>query len=188
TGQFAGPNGTSTHAVLAVQQGGAVYKGLAIATSGTPIVSGDANSTALLYVSNFHTGTIEVYDANFDRVTALPTGAFTDPKLPDGYAPFNVQVLNGRLYVTYARQDAAGHDDVAGPHRGFVDVFNLDGTPGLPEGAVRLVSKGPLDSPWGLAIAPQGFAGISAPANDPVLLVGNFGDGTINAFDATTGS
>ena len=201
TGQFAGPNGTSTHAVIAVdssgnnftnpdpdQQTGAVYKGLAIATSTAAIIAGDANSTALLYVSNFRAGTIEVYDANFDRVTALPVGAFDDPSLPAGYAPFNVQVLNGKVYADYALQNAAGHDDVAGPHRGFVDVFNLDGTPGLSGGAVRLISRGPLDSPWGLAIAPQGFAGISDPSNDSVLLVGNFGDGLINAFDATTGS
>jgi uncharacterized protein (TIGR03118 family) len=190
TGHFAGPNGASAQAVLPVDNSGsgAVYKGLAIATSSTPIIPADANSTALLYVSNFHAGTIEVYDAKFDEVMSLPAGAFADPDLPGGYAPFNVQVLNGKLYVDYARQDAAAHDDAAGPHRGFVDVFNLDGTPGLPGGAVRLVSRGPLDSPWGLAIAPQGFAGISDPGNDPVLLVGNFGDGSINAFDATTGS
>jgi hypothetical protein len=98
-----------------------------------------------------------------------------------------VQVLNGQLYVTYAKQDDTKHDDVAGPHHGFVDVFNLDGTPGLAGDQSRLVSRGPLDSPWGLAIAPTGFAGLSAPNNDPVLLVGNFGNGRINAFDATTG-
>jgi hypothetical protein len=69
-----------------------------------------------------------------------------------------------------------------------VDVFNLDGTPGLPSGQVRLITRGRLDSPWGLTISPTGFAGISAPHNDPVLLVGNFGNGFINAYDATTGS
>jgi uncharacterized protein (TIGR03118 family) len=195
------PSVDPTHAVIAVdnsgnnftnpdpnQQTGAVYKGLAIATSSTPIVSGDPNSTALLYATNFRAGTIDVYDAAFAKVTGLSTGAFTDPALPHGYAPFNVQVLRGEVYVTYARQDASKHDDAAGPHRGFVDVFNLDGSPALPGGAVRLVSRGPLDSPWGLAIAPQGFAGLSAANNDPVLLVGNFGDGLINAFDAATGS
>ncbi len=201
TGQFAGPNGASTHAVIAVdnsgnnftnpdpnQQTGAVYKGLAIATSATPIIASDANSTALLYASNFRAGTVEVYDAKFDKVTALQAGAFRDPQLPAGYGPFNVQVLNGKVYVDYARQNATRHDDLAGPHRGFVDVFNLDGSPGLLYGRMRLISRGPLDSPWGLAIAPQDFAGLSAPGNDPVLLVGNFGDGLINAFDATTGS
>jgi uncharacterized protein (TIGR03118 family) len=195
------PGVDPTHAVIAVdnsgnnftnpdpnQQTGAVYKGLAIATSSTPIVSGDANSTALLYATNFRAGTVEVYDTTFHPPTTLPAGAFTDPDVPADYAPFNVQVLNGKVYVTYARQDATKHDDLAGPHRGFVDVFNLDGTPGLPGDAMRLISRGPLDSPWGLAIAPQDFAGLSAPSRAPVLLVSNFGDGLINAFDATTGS
>ena len=200
TGKFAGPGGVSAQAVIAKdnsgnnftnpnenQQTGAVYKGQAIATSTTPIISGDSDSTALLYASNFRAGTIEVYDANFDRVTALPPGAFTDPALPRGYATFNVQVLNGKLYVTYARQDALKHDDAAGPHRGFVDVYNLNGTPGLPGGTVRLISRGPLNSPWGLAIAPAGFAGLHASHSDPVLLAGNFGDGRIHAFDANNG-
>jgi uncharacterized protein (TIGR03118 family) len=201
TGQFAGPSGASTHAVLALnnsgnnftdpdpkEQTGAVYKGLTVATNGTPILPADPDSTALLYASNFRTGTIEVYNAKLHLVTALPAGAFDDPALPKGYAPFNVQVLGGKVYVDYARQNHARHDDVAGAHRGFVDVFNLDGSPGLPGGEMRLISRGPLDSPWGLVIAPQGFAGVTAPNGDPVLLVGNFGDGHINAFDATTGS
>jgi uncharacterized protein (TIGR03118 family) len=200
TGKFAGPGGVSAQAVIAkdnsgnnftnpdpAKQTGAVYKGLAIATSTTPIIPRDPNSTALLYASNFRAGTIELYDANFDKVRALPHGAFTDRNLPRGYAPFNVQVLNGKLYVTYAKQDALKHDDAAGPHRGFVDVYNLDGTPGLPGGKVRLISRGPLNSPWGLAIAPAGFAGLRAHHNDPVLLVGNFGDGRIHAFDTNNG-
>jgi uncharacterized protein (TIGR03118 family) len=198
TGHFAGPGNRSIQASIAVdnsgnnftnpdpnQQTGAVYKGLAMATSTAPIVSGDPNSTALLYATNFRAGAIDVYDTMFAPVTTLGPGAFTDPDLPPGYAPFNVQVLNGKVYVTYARQDAARHDDAAGPHRGFVDVFNLNGTPGLAGGAVRLVTRGPLDSPWGLAMAPAGFAGLSAP--NGVLLVGNFGDGFIHAFDAMTG-
>ncbi len=169
------------------QQTGAVYKGLTIATGPDgPIFASDPNSGTVLYASNFRSGQVEVYDTKFQRV-ALPAGAFSDPNLPKGYAPFNVQVLDGKVYVTYAKQDATKHDDVAGPGNGFVDVFNLDGTPGLANGAVRLISRGPLDSPWGLAIAPQGFAGLSAPNGDPVLLVGNFGDGRINAFDASTG-
>ena len=200
TGEFGGPGGASNHAVIAVdnsgnnftnpdpnEQTGAVYKGLAIATSTTPILTGDANSTALLYASNFRAGTIDVYDANFTKVTSLPRGAFQDRRLPHGYAPFNVQVLNGKVFVTYALQDAAKHDDVAGAHHGFVDVFNLDGTPRLIRRWVRLISRGALDSPWGLAIAPTGFAGLNDPNNNPVLLVGNFGNGLINAFDSTTG-
>jgi uncharacterized protein (TIGR03118 family) len=200
TGKFAGANGASGQAETAVdnsgnnftnpdpaRQTGAVYKGLAIATSTTPIIPADAASTALLYASNFRAGTVDVYDANFTKVTALPAGAFRDRDLPRGYAPFGIQVLSGKVYVTYARQDADKHDDAAGPHRGFVDVFNLDGTPGLSHGNARLVSGGPLNSPWGLAFAPSGFGGLSAPGGDPVLLVGNFGDGHIHAFDAANG-
>jgi uncharacterized protein (TIGR03118 family) len=201
TGKFAGSGGAGGEAAIAVdnsgnnftnpdpnQQTGAVYKGLAIATSTTPIIPADAASTALLYASNFRAGTVDVYDAGFSKVTALPSGAFSDKDLPGGYAPFNVQVLSGKVYVTYAKQDASKHDDAAGPGRGFVDVFNLDGTPGLPGGQARLISRGALDSPWGLAIAPTGFGGITAPGTDPVLLVGNFGDGFIHAYDAASGS
>jgi len=197
--EFSGPPGTS--AVIAVdnsgnnftnpdptQQTGAVYKGLAIETSSTPVIAADPDSTALLYASNFRSGTIDVYDAKFSNVTTLPSGAFRDPALPKGYAPFNVQVLNGKVYVDYALQDATRHDPLAGRHHGFVDVFNLDGTPGLPGGAMRLISRGALDSPWGLAIAPQGFAGLGGASTAPVLLVGNFGDGLIHAFDAMTGT
>jgi uncharacterized protein (TIGR03118 family) len=200
TGKFAGPNGASEQAATAVdnsgnnftepdpaKQTGAVYKGLAIATGTTPIIPADAASTALLYASNFRAGTVEVYDASFAKATGLPAGAFHDGDLPRGYAPFGIQVLGGKVYVTYAKQDATKHDDAPGPHRGFVDVFNLDGTPGLPGGKARLISGGPLNSPWGQAIAPQGFGGLSAPGGDPVLLVGNFGDGHIHAFDATNG-
>src|SRR5262249_41773428 len=134
-------------------------KGLTIAegaVSGTvitPIVAGDPDSTFLLYASNFRSGKIDVFDTTFAPVT-LPAGAFTDSSLPGGYAPFNVQVLGGKVYVTYAKQDAAKHDDVAGPGRGFVDVYNLDGSPGLAGGQVRLISRGDLNSPWGLALAP----------------------------------
>ncbi len=181
------PAKAGTYGIIAVDNStsptvadGAVYKGLTIGT--------DANGRTLLYASDFRHGTVDVFDTNFKPVTTLAAGAFTDPNLPKGYAPFNVQVLNGQVYVTYAKQDATKHDDVAGPGHGFVDVFNLDGTPGLANGAVRLISRGPLDSPWGLAIAPQGFTGLKAPNGDAVLLVGNFGNGRINTFDAKTGA
>jgi uncharacterized protein (TIGR03118 family) len=153
---------------------GAVYKGLALAT--------DPNGQSLLYATNFRTGQIDVFDASFQPATNLAKDPFTDPDLPKDYAPFNIQELGGKLYVTYARQDKTRHDDAAGPHRGFVDVFNLDGSPGLSGGAMRLVSRGPLDSPWGLAIAPSTFGNLGG-----ALLVGNFGNGHINAFNATTG-
>jgi len=189
SGQFSGPGGASAQAVLAVNHSpNAIYKGLAIATSSTPIIATDPDSSSVLYATDFHGGTVEVFDTKFTQVMTLPAGAFHDPDLPAGYAPFNVEVLGGKVYVTYALQDADREDDVAGAHHGFVDVFNLDGTPGLSGGLVRLISRGPLDSPWGLAIAPTGFAGVSNPSSGPVLLVGNFGDGHVNAFDATTGA
>jgi uncharacterized protein (TIGR03118 family) len=161
------PSVDATHSIIAVDKSaiptaatGAVYKGLAIAPD-----------QSLLYAANFRAGTVEVYDPTFKLVKTL-----TDPTVPAGYAPFNVQVLNGKLYVSFALQNAAMHDDVAGAGNGFVDVFNLDGT-----GMKRLISNGVLDSPWGLDIAPASFGPF---AND--LLVGNFGDGTINVFDPTT--
>jgi uncharacterized protein (TIGR03118 family) len=164
------------------KQTGAVYKGLAIDTSTTgAIFKNDAASTSVIYAANFRAGKIEVYDSANTPVKLDPN-AFVDPNLPTGYAPFNVQMLNGKIYVTYALQNADKHDDVGGRGHGFVDVYNPDGT-----GLQRLVSRGPLDSPWGLAIAPTGFAGITAPNGDPVLLVGNFKSGFIDAFDAKTG-
>jgi uncharacterized protein (TIGR03118 family) len=169
------------------QQTGAVYKGLAIAQdpNNNPIFAGDANSNFVLYAANFRSGQVEVYDTTFTRVM-LPTGAFQDPNLPQGYAPFNVQVLNGKVYVTYAKQNATKHDDVAGHGHGFVDVFNLDGSPGLAGGKERLISRGALDSPWGLVIAPSSF-GTNGKNLAGALLVGNFGNGRIHAYDPTTG-
>ncbi len=203
SGQFAGPGGASTHAVIAVdnsgnnftepdpaKQTGAVYKGLTIASgNGSPISALDPDSTFLLYASNFRAGTVDVWDPTAVSSTnpsfkpaTLPAGAFTDPDLPKGYAPFNVQVLNvngtDKVFVTYARQDDTKHDDAAGHGRGFVDVYNLDGT-----GEQRLVSRGDLNSPWGLAIAPASFGTLEGS-----LLVGNFGDGRIHAYNATTGA
>jgi hypothetical protein len=147
---------------------GAIYKGLTIAT--------DGNGRTLLYATDFHNGKIDVFDTSFTPVD-LGSGAFVDKKIPKGYAPFNVQELGGKIYVTYAKQDADAHDDAHGPHRGFVDVYNLDGS-----GGHRLVSGGALNSPWGLAIAPSSFGNLAG-----ALLVGNFGDGRINAYNATTG-
>jgi uncharacterized protein (TIGR03118 family) len=162
---------------------GAVYKGLAIAGSGstTPIFTGDTASNFVLYAANFRSGKIEVYDTNFHQIT-LSSTAFNDPNLPAGYAPFNVQVLNGQVYVTYALQDDAKHDDVAGEHHGFVDVFNLNGTPGLAKNNMRLVTGGALNSPWGLALAPPSFGPLAGS-----LMVGNFGNGHINLYNPTTG-
>jgi uncharacterized protein (TIGR03118 family) len=178
-----GNNFTETNPDL---QTGAVYKGLAIGSDSAAIFGAanngnDSTTTTVLYAANFRSGHIEVYDPGFKQVQ-LNASAFIDPNLPKGYAPFDVAVLNGKVYVTYAKQNDAKHDDVAGPGNGFVDMYNLDGT-----GEQRLISRGALNSPWGLDIAPAGFGGITAPNSDPVLLVGNFGDGRINAFDANTG-
>jgi uncharacterized protein (TIGR03118 family) len=102
---------------------------------------------------------------------------FADPTIPAGFAPFNIQNIGGKLYVTYAKQNTAKHDDVAGPGNGYIDVFNTNGVL-----LNRLVSNGPLNSPWGMELTPANFGMF---AND--LLVGNFGDGRIDAFDPTTG-
>jgi uncharacterized protein (TIGR03118 family) len=157
--------GTTASRLVDNSASGAIYKGLALTGSG---------SAARLYAANFHSGAIDVFDSNFAPI--LP-GTFVDPSLPAGYAPFNVQSFADRLYVTYALQDAAGEDDVPGAGHGFIDVFDVDG--GLLN---RLTTGGPLDSPWGMALAPAGFGDFGGN-----LLVGNFGDGSINAFDPTTG-
>jgi uncharacterized protein (TIGR03118 family) len=168
-GAIAGWRGSlGTTAELGADQSGAgaVYKGLALATSG---------SNSYLYATDFHNGNVDVFDSTFTKVSL--TGNFTDPTLPAGFAPFGIQAFGGKLYVTYAMQDAAKHDDVPCPGCGFVDVFNTDGT-----FVQRLITQGALNSPWGLAWAPGNFGQFSHD-----LLVGNFGDGTINAFDPTTG-
>ena len=161
-----GALGTTGETLLNHSTASSVFKGLALGT-----VAGNS----YLYATDFHNG----------GITVLPNGAapaltetFTDPTLPAGYAPFGIRNISGQLYVTYAKQDAAMHDDVSGPGNGFIDVFDLSGN-----FVKRLVSNGPLDSPWGLTLAPTGFGPFGGD-----LLVGNFGDGTINAFDPSSGS
>jgi len=144
---------------------GAVYKGLAIASTTT----GD-----FLYATNFHAGTVDVFNSTFHPVTML-TDAFTDPDLPAGYAPFGIRNIGGTIYVTYALQDADKHDDVPGEGHGFVNAFDTAGNL-----LRRVASKGQLNSPWGLALAPADFGFFSGD-----LLVGNFGNGRIHAFDPT---
>jgi uncharacterized protein (TIGR03118 family) len=147
----------------------AVYKGLALLT--TPTVQ--------LYAANFKAATIDVFGAQFKPVT-LASGAFVDTKIPAGFAPFNIQAIGANLYVTYAKQDANKFFNVAGAGDGYVDVYDSTG---------KLLQSffggpgSPLNSPWGVAIAPATFGKF---AND--LLVGNFGDGVINVFDPTTGA
>ncbi|NUS37591.1 MAG: TIGR03118 family protein [Lysobacter sp.] len=161
------PNVDATHALRMVNRSatGTVYKGLTLSANG---------HGTLMYASDFHHGRVDVFDASFHAV-AMPTGAFTDPSVPSGFAPFGIQAIGGDVYVTYAKQDAAKHDDVKGPGLGYVDVYT-------PNGRLirRVASRGVLNAPWGLALAPAGFGGYGNQ-----LLVGNFGDGHINAFSGT---
>ena len=145
---------------------GASYKGIAMADNG------DGN---FLYLADFHNGKIDVLDSQF-HLTQL-AGSFTDPNLPAGFAPFNVAAIGGKLYVSYAKQDATAADDVAGKGNGFIDVFDLKGN-----FETRLVSRGDLNSPWAMVQAPDGFGDFSG-----ALLVGNFGDGKIHAYDPASG-
>jgi len=166
TGSIDAWNGAQgTNALSMASLAGAAYKGLAIGT---------ANSASYLYAADFLQGKVQVFNSSFGTTNNL-TGNFTDPSLPSGYAPFGIKNLGGKIYVTYAEQ-SGGLDEVDGPGKGFVDVFDTNGNL-----LNRVASGGTLNAPWGLALAPSDFGDFS---ND--LLVGNFGDGTINAFDATT--
>jgi uncharacterized protein (TIGR03118 family) len=176
---FASENGTlsgwsptvnRTNAILAVDTGagGAVYKGLAIASF---------SGANYLYAADFRNNRVDVYDTNWNRVT-LPGGGFTDPNLPAGYAPFGIQAIGGRIYVAYAQRTAGSIDETKGSGLGIVDVFDAGGAL-----VRRLVTGGALNAPWGLAMAPANFGGASN-----LLLVANFGDGKINAYNADTGA
>src|SRR5262249_22589042 len=140
-----------------------VYKGIAIA--------GNGDKDFRLFAADLFNEKIQVFDSNFNPTTV--PGGFVDPNLPPGFAPFNILNLEGNLYVAYAFHVAGDHDETAAPGLGIVDVFNADGF--LIE---RLATGGKLNAPWGMAIAPADFGKFSG-----MFLVGNFGDGTINAFD-----
>jgi len=164
------PNGTNPSTVTEVGRNNganAVYKGLAIAKSSVGTT---------LYATNFRSGRVEAYDGTFTPVE-LPGGLFVDPKLPAGYGPFGIAVIMGKLYVSFAKQDATLHDDVAGQGNGFVDVFGRNG-----KFIRRLITRGALNSPWGMALAPASFGQFAGD-----LLVGNFGDGHINVYNPTSG-
>jgi uncharacterized protein (TIGR03118 family) len=165
---------SGTSAVLRVNRAGsAIYKGLAIA---------QINGANFLYAANFFAGTVEVFDRNYMPV-ALATGAFSDPLLPAGFAPFNVQNINGQLFVAFAKQDEDKEDEVAGPGLGYVDEFDANGNLLL-----RLQSGSWMNAPWGIAAAPASFfnpnfgLGVSN-----TLLVGQFGSGQIAMFDLKAG-
>lgn len=169
-GKILGWQGTgSTTAVLGLDRSGvgAIYKGLAIAL---------VNGVPTLYATDFHNARVDVVTP--DPVTPTTwdvtnaAGSFVDPGLPAGYAPFGIQNIDNTIFVTYAKQDAAAEDEIAGDGFGFVDAFGLDGS-----FAGRVASGDALNAPWGLAKAPDEFGEFSGQ-----LLVGNFGDGRVNAF------
>jgi uncharacterized protein (TIGR03118 family) len=143
---------------------GAIYKGLALATT----AMGDR-----FYATDFHNGRVDVFDSSFNLVTSA--GAFEDAGLPSGYAPFGIQTIGSRIFVTYAKQDADAVDEIHGQGKGFVDVYDTAGSL-----LNRVAQHGRLDAPWGLALAPANFGRFSGD-----LLVGNFGDGQINAYAET---
>ncbi len=178
----------ATHTIVVIDNsagGNAVYKGLALARSkahdgnsrnenqdndgdlGLERSDHGGHNGTRLYLANFRAGVVEAYDSQFS-----PLFTFTDANVPAGYAPFGIRGLGDKLIVTFALQDDAKHDDVAGPGHGYVDLFDADG-----HLLKRLVSEGDLNSPWGLALSPHNF-GMFGDA----LLIGNFGDGRINAF------
>jgi uncharacterized protein (TIGR03118 family) len=160
------PPPPSTQGIIAVvdSEGGAVYKGLAIGQIGTD---------PFLYLANFGRGVVEVYDRTFHKVTLA--GDFVDPDLPKNFAPFNVAVINGKVYVTFAIKIPTDEEVKGG---GIVDVFDLNG-----RFEKRLADFGQLRAPWGMALAPADFGALAGK-----LLVGNFGTGEINAFDPGTGA
>ena len=172
---FAGENGDlsawnltgkTSQAVRVAHTSGAVYKGIALLQrTGGPV----------LLLADFHDNRIDVFNSAFHRLGAGQ--GFAPVRVPAGYAPFNVAVLGGWVYVSYAKQDSARHDDVSGAGHGFVNVFDRSG-----RFVRQLVRGGVLDSPWGMALAPNGFGSLAGD-----LLVGNFGDGRIHAVDPRTG-
>lgn len=163
------PNVDFTNASRVVDNSaaGAVYKGLAISAGG---------QGALLYATDFRNARIDVFDATFAPF-ALPAKAFRDPHLPHGFAPFGIQAIGGDIYVTYAKQNADKDDEVPGRGLGLVSVFSPNG-----DYVRRLITRGALNAPWGLALAPASFGKFGNH-----LLVGNAGDGVINAYDTVSG-
>ena len=165
-GQIRAWRGGSTGALVTVGNNitgaDAVLKGLAIS---------NGSAGPRLYATDFHNDRIDVFDGGWNMVN--DPGAFEDPGIPAGFAPFGIQTIGSRVFVTYAKQDAAAHDDAAGVSRGFVDVYDLTGNL-----LARVAQRGTLNSPWGLAMAPAGWGPFGGD-----LLVGNFGDGLVNAFE-----
>lgn len=161
---------TATTAFIAVNNNasGAIYTGMALASAG------GAN---YIYVTNIHSGAVEVYDGNFQPHT-FSAGQFTDSSIPSGYTPFNIQLVGTKLVVAFAKQNASHNFVVPGPGNGYVDIFDTQGNLQL-----RLAHNLFLNAPWGAVQAPSNFSGF---AND--LLIGNFGSGAIVAYNISTGA
>jgi uncharacterized protein (TIGR03118 family) len=179
-GMIAGwaPSVDGAHAITTyTDANGAVYKGLATAQKG---------GSSFLYATDFHNAKVDVFDATFAKqATSAAAFTFADPAVPAGYAPFGIQAIaNGtggatQIYVTYAQQKGPdNHDENDGAGLGYVDIFDTNG-----QLIKQLIAKGALNAPWGLALAPSDFGTLSK-----ALLVGNFGDGVINGYDAATGA
>jgi uncharacterized protein (TIGR03118 family) len=161
-------NGSGATAVTAYDDGvanganHAVYKGLALGT---------VNGASFLYATDLHNNKVDVFDTNFTKPAAMQ-GKFIDPTMPAGFVPFGIVAVNGQLYVSFTKQDAAKHDETTGAGLGYVDVFDFSGN-----FVSRFASAGVLNAPWGMAVAPAGFGSLAGD-----LLIGNFGDGKINVF------
>jgi uncharacterized protein (TIGR03118 family) len=164
-GTVTGWNAGTTAVIEATSSNGAIYKGLAIGSVGT---------ASYLYAADFHNAHVDVYDGSWSIQDW--GNAFVDPGIPAGFAPFGIQNLGGEIFVTYAKQDADAEDEIAGEGLGYVSAFGTDGS-----FHGRVASRGDLDAPWGLAWAPSDFGKFSGH-----VLVGNFGDGRINGFRATS--
>lgn len=159
----------ATNAIIAVDMSasGAVFKGC---------IAGGTSTAPVLYATDFHNGVVDMFDGNFKPISS--STAFVDKTIPAGFAPFGIWASTAGIYVSYAKQDDEKHDDVSGPGNGYIDLFDPSGT-----FLSRFISQGKLNSPWGMAIAPSTFGTFGG-----AFLAANFGDGTINAFDPTTGA
>ena len=163
-GTIAGWNpslGTAAQVKVGSSGAGSIYKGLAIATTATG---------PQLYATDFHDARIDVFNATWAAVQT--SGGFVDPKIPAGYAPFGIQTIGARIFVTYAKQGPGAKDEIDGQGLGFVDAFDTDGNL-----LARVAQHGQLNAPWGLALAPASFGTFGGD-----LLIGNFGDGHVNAY------
>jgi uncharacterized protein (TIGR03118 family) len=160
------PAVNGTRSIAAVTTPGAVYKGIALAT---------AASGPQLYATDFANGRVDVFNASFGPGVA--SGGFVDPNLPAGYAPFGISAVNGMLVVTYGKTQPGSTDEAHGPGLGVVDAFDTDGNL-----IARIATHGALNAPWGIALAPSSFGKFGGD-----LLIGNFGDGRINAYAPQSG-